>query len=1536
MLGVGKFIRQTVLLFGVAVIASLSACGGSDDGGVAPETPKTQDTKTVTPGGAPAQLLGGATQGGVTVTVPAAAASGSVQVTVDKQDGGGQVSDGNRQGSVYLLGPDGTQFNAPVEVRIAYPSGFSGDPSELLLFTKDAQGNPEPLQQQQVASGQFVAGQTMHFSPFWASASGRTPTTLDVVPTSATLTSGSSVNLTTVVRNPVGSFLPTASVSYSSADASIASVTSAGVVTGHLVGSTSVTAQAGSASVAVAVTVTAGSLSTVVVAPGADTIIVGGTAQFTALGRDIGGNDLGSQTASWRSSDPSIASVDASGLATGHLPGDVTLTGRVSGVSGTATLTVTPDATAGADSVLVVTPDSVSVVSGSSSRLVASVVRSDGGSSVLSAVTWTSRDSTVASIDADGSVTGSKVGTTYAVASAAGLDPDSARVTVRAGAPASIVIDPDSVEVPAGAEEELSATVTDANGNVVDAVLSWTSDNTAVATVNQEGIVQAGDLGTAIITAATPRGVSGSAKVVVSSGDPTGFRFVPDPVEVRAGQTLAVQVNPTDAKGRTTRLPDSLSLTLVSRDTSVAKVDVDANVSGFGIGATYLVATAGSLIDSVQVNTVPGLAASAQFVSPSSDTTVAAGDTIAVTVQGIDVLGNVFQNTGVVLTSDDGAVVATLGGMAIQGRATGTAKVTATVDAISVSLNVTVQPGSASSLVMTEPSADTTMAAGGLVKLMAEVRDAFGNVRGDAVGFATSDASKIRISGDTAYAEKTGDATVTATSGALQAQRAFSVTHGTAASIAFTTPVSDTVELGAGDQLQTTAEATDAFGNNFADGITFRSGNAGVATVDAAGLVSGVSLGEAFIYAEINPTDSILVKVVPGALSAVAVTPSADTANAVGDTLTFTAAATDNLGNSVAGVTFNWVLLNGSVGQLLETTGTAVRFVSAGNGSSGLVATGTKGGVNRADTANVVVAIQVADVLVAPAADSASSIGETAQFAATAKDANGNVINGVTFAWTSTDGGVGTVDASGLATAVANGSTKIIATADAKADTATFVVAQVATSLVVTPSAATLTAFGATQATTTTVTDANGNPVAGAAVAWSTTAAGVATVSPTGLITAVANGSAKIIATSGGLADTVDVTVSQTPNSVVVTPAAATLTAIGAKQTYRVVVQDAQGAAIFDAALAWSVTDVAVATLQSAGDSTVATAVGNGTASVVVQATRGGQSMADTAAVMVTVQPASVVISPDTATLSAAGASVDLSGRVTVKDASNNTIQGASVSWTSLNTAVATVTAVGVVTAVANGSAGIVATSGSVSDTATVTVNIVASRVVISPVADTMAVGGSVQFSATTFDSNGNQISAGVAWSSSAVGVATVNGSGLAAGVGAGVTSIIATSGAAADTAQLGVAGANSIVSTAFANGSAQATVAAGAQVTIPVTFDMGRVSANGDLGSLALEVSYDSSLFTLVSATSSIAGSPDVNTGTVGKVTFGYINANPLNMSEFDLLTVVLTAKSGVPQGSIGKIGLAFTNDVTSTINGGVVTYQPPVAVAGEIVIGK
>ncbi len=164
-------------------------------------------------------------------------------------------------------------------------------------------------------------------------------------------------------------------------------------------------------------------------------------------------------------------------------------------------------------------------------------------------------------------------------------------------------------------------------------------------------------------------------------------------------------------------------------------------------------------------------------------------------------------------------------------------------------------------------------------------------------------------------------------------------------------------------------------------------------------------------------------------------------------------------------------------------------------------------------------------VEVAPATAQLSALGETVQLSATVRDQNGNAMAGAAVNWSSSSSAVATVSAAGIVTAAGNGTATITATSGTVSGTASVTVAQAPATVAVTPDAVQLTTIGETAQLAAEVSDANGNAIADAAVAWASADEAVATVDATGLVTAVANGETTVSATSGGASASASVAV---------------------------------------------------------------------------------------------------------------------------------------------------------------------------------------------------------------------------------------------------------------------------------------------------------------------------------------------------------------------------------------------------------------------------
>ena len=125
--------------------------------------------------------------------------------------------------------------------------------------------------------------------------------------------------------------------------------------------------------------------------------------------------------------------------------------------------------------------------------------------------------------------------------------------------------------------------------------------------------------------------------------------------------------------------------------------------------------------------------------------------------------------------------------------------------------------------------------------------------------------------------------------------------------------------------------------------------------------------------------------------------------------------------------------------------------------------------------------------------------------------------------WSSSSASVATVSSTGLVTSVADGSATITATSGSASGTASVTVAQAAVRIELSDTLLSFLALGDTTRLTATVKDAAGSVIVDATVTWTTSAANVATVSSTGLVTSVADGTATLTATSGTASDTASV-----------------------------------------------------------------------------------------------------------------------------------------------------------------------------------------------------------------------------------------------------------------------------------------------------------------------------------------------------------------------------------------------------------------------------
>jgi uncharacterized protein YjdB len=155
-----------------------------------------------------------------------------------------------------------------------------------------------------------------------------------------------------------------------------------------------------------------------------------------------------------------------------------------------------------------------------------------------------------------------------------------------------------------------------------------------------------------------------------------------------------------------------------------------------------------------------------------------------------------------------------------------------------------------------------------------------------------------------------------------------------------------------------------------------------------------------------------------------------------------------------------------------------------------------------------------------------------------------------------------------------------------------------------------------------------------------------------------------------------------------------------------------------------------------------------------------------------------ITVTPVTPSI-AVGSTKQMTATGTYDDGSTKNIAG-SVSWSSGNAAIFTVSDTGVITANVPGSTSVTATSATISGSTTVTVTVAnLSSITISPTSASTNAGDTMQYQALGTLQDGTQvdITDSVTWSSSNKSVATINSAGLATAVASGTTYIVAKSG---------------------------------------------------------------------------------------------------------------------------------------------------------------
>lgn len=222
---------------------------------------------------------------------------------------------------------------------------------------------------------------------------------------------------------------------------------------------------------------------------------------------------------------------------------------------------------------------SVTLTPNSTKQLTCTILPSDATNKTI---TWSTSNSTVATVSTSGLVTAKANGTATITAKSANGKTATCSITV-SNPVTTIALNKTSETLWNGGTVTLSVTYTPTNAD--NRTATWTSSNTSVATVSTTGVVTAKGKGTATITAKSANGKTATCSITVKQ-QVTGITLSKTSVATSKGNTVTLTATTTPSTANTT------SVTWSSSDTNVATVSTSGVITAIAPGTATITCTA--------------------------------------------------------------------------------------------------------------------------------------------------------------------------------------------------------------------------------------------------------------------------------------------------------------------------------------------------------------------------------------------------------------------------------------------------------------------------------------------------------------------------------------------------------------------------------------------------------------------------------------------------------------------------------------------------------------------------------------------------------------------------------------------------------------------------------------------------------------------------------------------------------------------------------------------------------------------------------
>jgi uncharacterized protein YjdB len=623
-----------------------------------------------------AALLGGVTSA-CTEPVPAAAISSLRIAPQSDSFYVGRATSGNPF-AVTLLDARNAEINdgRPIAYSSSAPATFEVDPKTGVITGKTTGAGFFRA----TVSGRFIEAAVKIIAP------------VDRVQLNTgdfTIATGATRQLVPNLVSVDGSSLSGRAVTYSSSAPTIASVSTAGLVTAVNEGTATITVTSETKTATVVVTVQREAVASIRLTPQVSQLMrVGGQLQVIAQPLNGAGLPVNGRTVDWSTSNPAILTVTQQGVVTAVGVGNATVTA----LSETRVATLGVTVTEVPPRSVALEPDTFALATNLTRQLAPTVIDS-AGRLVTSlnnrTVVWQSSSSIVASVSTTGVVAGTGAGTARISVTVDGVRSNDVVVQVSPQV-ASVVLTPFTPQLlRIGTTVQLTAQARDnANQPIAGKTANWSSNNPTIANVSQAGLVTGIAVGNTTITAEID-GRTASIQVTVTLVPVGSVTFAVSTDTLVENDVR--QFNPVvrDTAGKVINSLIGRQVIYTSNNLPVANASNQGVVNAISQGVASIVAT----IDGVESNTLTIRVARVITVQVTPATaTVAVGATQALTVVLKDLAGNTLTTSRPIQFSSNGPGIASVSQAGIvTGVATGgPVTITAQINGVSGTSAITV------------------------------------------------------------------------------------------------------------------------------------------------------------------------------------------------------------------------------------------------------------------------------------------------------------------------------------------------------------------------------------------------------------------------------------------------------------------------------------------------------------------------------------------------------------------------------------------------------------------------------------------------------------------------------------------------------------------------------------------------------------------------------------------------------------------------------------------------------------------------------